>query len=309
LSKSDNFTIGMRDQLRGKIQAQIFGSYTLGYTKNNTNGAFSLPVNSYDMTSEWGRSPQDTRHRFNTGMQIRMPWNVSTTTQVNWNSSRPYNITTGQDCNADNSINDRPTDAALAVYQNNLSAWTAAGSNPTNFAGMVLSTNYCAIPGKVIPRNTGKGPGQFNVTLNFQKTVRLKSAEATPTNRAGNGGGVNGVNNFVEPQRGGGGGGNFGGGNGNFNGGNGNFNGNNNPNFNGQRGNNPNYQGGNRGNNNGNFNQNGNGKTVTFQFQIQNLLNNTQLNGYSGTMTSTFFGRASSARQPRQVEAGLRFNF
>jgi hypothetical protein len=33
------------------------------------------------------------------------------------------------------------------------------------------------------------------------------------------------------------------------------------------------------------------------------------LNGYSGTMTSSFFGKASSAQRPRQIEAGLRFNF
>ena len=64
----------------------------------------------------------------------------------------------------------------------------------------------------------------------------------------------------------------------------------------------------NEGPNNPNFQQN-NGKTVTFQMQIQNLLNHTQLNGYSGTMTSSFFGRANNARQPRQVEVGLRFNF
>jgi hypothetical protein len=81
VSKSNNFTIGMRNQIRGsKIQAQLFGSYTLGYTNNDTDGAFSLPVNSYDMHSEWGRSPQDTRHRFNTGMQIRWPWSITTTT-------------------------------------------------------------------------------------------------------------------------------------------------------------------------------------------------------------------------------------
>jgi len=43
--------------------------------------------------------------------------------------------------------------------------------------------------------------------------------------------------------------------------------------------------------------------------QVQNLLNNTQLNSFSGTMTSPFFGKASSARNARQVEVGLRFNF
>jgi hypothetical protein len=43
--------------------------------------------------------------------------------------------------------------------------------------------------------------------------------------------------------------------------------------------------------------------------QVQNLLNHTTFNGYSGTMTSDFFGRASNARNPRQIELGLRFNF
>ena len=48
---------------------------------------------------------------------------------------------------------------------------------------------------------------------------------------------------------------------------------------------------------------------MTFRIQVQNVLNNQQLNSYSGVMTSPFFGRANSARNPRQVEAGLRFNF
>ena len=295
LSKSNNFTIGMRNQMRGRIQGQMFASYTLGYIKNDTDGAFSLPVNSYDMHSEWGRSPQDTRHRFNTGMQIRLPWGVSTTTQVNWLSSRPYNITTGKDDNADFTINDRPTFAALC-------------SSPlvANIRGV-----NCSNPSdQVIPRNLAKGPGQFNVTMNFQKSVRLKRGEQTPpANRAGNGG-LNGVNNFLPPQRGGGGGFPGGGGGGDFGGqrGGGDFGGQRGDG--GQRGNRGGFGGGNRGQNNGGFNNApNNGPTVTFQMQVQNLLNNTQLNSFSGTMTSPFLGKASSARNPRQVEVGLRFNF
>jgi hypothetical protein len=244
------------------------------------------------MSSEWGRSPQDTRHRFNTGAQIRMPYGVNVTTQVNWSSSRPFNITTGTDDNADNSINDRPTFAALCA---------------SPLVSLLNGINCSSPSNKIIPRNLGNGPGQFNVTMNFQKTVRLTSPEKSPANRAG-AGSPNAVNNFVEPQRGGG-----GGGGGGFGGNNGGFGGNNGGDFGGQRngGNRGNFpNGGNNRGQNGNFNnQQNNGKTVTFQFQIQNLLNNTQLNGYSGTMTSSFFGKASSARNARQVEAGLRFNF
>ena len=62
---------------------------------------------------------------------------------------------------------------------------------------------------------------------------------------------------------------------------------------------------GNGGNNNGGFNNNQNnttGPTMTFRINVQNLLNNVQYNNFSGTMTSSFFGRANNARNPRQIE-------
>ncbi len=281
-SKSNNFSLSFREQIRGRLSGFFFGSYTLGYTRNDTDGAFNLPMDNYDLRSEWGRSGQDTRHRFQTGGQLRLPWGVSTTTQVQWSSSRPYNITTGRDDNFDTNINDRPTGVALCQF--------FQGAN-------------CSSPsGTIVERNSGKGPGQFNVNMSFQKTVALKSAESAAPGRAGN----NGVNSFAEPQRGGGGGfpgGGFPGGGeagqrGNFPGG-------------GQRGGRGNGPGGQRGQdnrgNNPNFNQRG--PTVTFQFQVQNLLNHAQFTNYIGTMTSDYFGKANNARNARQIEAGLRFNF
>ncbi|PYS37852.1 MAG: hypothetical protein DMG14_19825, partial [Acidobacteria bacterium] len=116
----------------------------------------------------------------------------------------------------------------------------------------------------------------------------------------------NAVNNFVEPQRGGGG---FpGGGGGDFGGqrGGGDVGGQRGGDYGGQRGNRGN--GGNRGNNGG-FNQQNNGPTMTIRVNVQNLLNNVQYNNFIGTMTSSFFGRANNARNPRQIEAGIRFNF
>lgn len=277
LSKSNNYTIGFRQQLRNKWNLNLFGNYTLGHQKNDTDGWQSTPVNSYDMSSEWGRSGNDTRHRFFTGANFRLPWAVTMTTQVNWNSSQPYNITTGKDNNNDKVINDRPTDIALCQF--------------------LRGSNCSALSGLTIARNTGIGPGQFNVQLNMQKTVRLKSAEkSAPGSRAGNNGPI-GVNNFAEPQRGGGGvpGGDFGGGP--RNGGD----------FGGQRGGQRGNQGGNR---NGGFNnQQNSSPTMTIRINVQNLLNNVQSNNYVGTMTSSFFGKANNGRNPRQIEAGIRFNF
>jgi hypothetical protein len=335
LSTSNNFTVSMRGQPRGRIQGMLGGSYTIGFAKNDTDGSFSLPVNSYDMLSEWGRSPQDTRHRFNTFGQIQLPWGIRTTTQVNWSSSRPYNITTGCDDNADFTINDRPSAALLEQFLILRSSFArvtcgprpilpATGQpDPTTLSLSELKQTVSSNPAAatVLSRNEGNGPGQFNIQMSFQKTVQLRSREAAgPANRAGNSG-LPGANNFVAPQRGGGGGfpgggggfpggGDFGGGQrggGDFGGGQ--RGGDRGGDFGGQRGNFP-GGGGNRGNRGqqGNFNQ-GNATTMTFTVQVQNLINHTQYNSYSGTMTSPFFGKASNARNPRQIELGLRFNF
>ena len=48
---------------------------------------------------------------------------------------------------------------------------------------------------------------------------------------------------------------------------------------------------------------------MTFRLQVQNIFNSVQLQNFSGTMTSPYFGKANAARNPRQVEAGVRFNF
>lgn len=43
--------------------------------------------------------------------------------------------------------------------------------------------------------------------------------------------------------------------------------------------------------------------------QVFNLLNHTNLAGFSGVETSPFFGQATSAQGPRRLEVGTRFNF
>jgi len=134
-SMSNNFTMGFRQTLRNKWNLNAFGNYTLGWNDNDTDGNFSVPQNNYDMRDEWGRSPFDQRHRFVTGVSFRTFGNIGVNTNVQANSNRPYNITTGHDDNGDTTVNDRP-------------------------AG--------------IKRNAGIGPAYFNVNFSLQKTVRLR---------------------------------------------------------------------------------------------------------------------------------------
>ena len=239
--------------MRNKWNLNLFGNYTLGYAYNDTDGAFSLPANNYDLRSEWGRAGQDTRHRFFTGVNFRTLWGINVNGIINAASARPYNITTGFDENGDTVTNDRP-------------------------AG--------------VKRNTGIGPSNFNTNLNFTKTISLKKTERP--NTASNGSG----NPFLDPQRGGGfpGGGFPGGGQGRPGG--------------------PGGPGGRPGGGGGPANGRGRpgglapvGPTMAFVVNIQNVLNNQQLAQYSGVLTSPFFGRANSARNPRQIEVGMRFNF
>ena len=243
-SFSKNVSVGFRANVPRAWNLNVFGNYTLGWNNNDTNGAFGTPMNNYDLAADWGRASQDTRHRFQTGINLRMPWNVNSMLFIQANSPRPFNITTGRDDNGDTVTNDRP-------------------------AG--------------VPRNAGIGPGSYNVNLNFSKTFNLRRQETPPNNNAANAAG----NSFAQQGGGGGrGGGGFPGGGPP-------------PGVGGDRG------GGNRG---GGFG-NPNGPRLSFNMSVNNLLNNTQLRGYSGVLTSPFYGRATGANNGRSLVVGLNLNF
>ena len=48
---------------------------------------------------------------------------------------------------------------------------------------------------------------------------------------------------------------------------------------------------------------------VGFYVQAQNLTNHNNYAGYSGTMTSPFFGQPTMVMNPRKVDMGMQFNF
>ncbi|MBY0497793.1 MAG: carboxypeptidase regulatory-like domain-containing protein [Cyanobacteria bacterium] len=48
---------------------------------------------------------------------------------------------------------------------------------------------------------------------------------------------------------------------------------------------------------------------IGFFINAQNLTNNPNYTGYSGTLTSRFFGQATAVQQPRRVDIGLNFGF
>ncbi len=182
----------------------MFGNYSISWTRNDSDGAFSAPANNYDLASEWGRASGDRRHFVFVGGMVSLPWGFRLSPMIQAGSGAPFNITTGIDDNRDTTFNDRPagiarnSDLPASLYP--LVANRCISNCLAGQGGAVLLRDYLYqnFPNGVI----AESPGMFNVNLGVSKTwgfgKRPQNDQA-----AGGGGG-----------RGGRGGGGFGGGGG-----------------------------------------------------------------------------------------------
>ena len=126
----------MSVMFRGRVGKDFdyIWQYTLSRTTDDTGGIFSLPANNYDLRGERGLADFNRRHKLDFAGTYEFPREVKLSAVVNVRSGTPFNITTGSDDNHDTVANDRP-------------------------AG--------------IGRNTGRGPGYFNVDLSIKKQFVL----------------------------------------------------------------------------------------------------------------------------------------
>ena len=178
LFTQNQLIVNVNSRLSKKVS--LFGFYTLGYANGNSDGG--SPMNQYDLRSEWGPTRFDTRHRFFIGGSITAPLKVVFSPFITGSSGAPYNITTGNDFNNDQIYNARPAFATDA---------SAPG---------VVSTAYGLLnidpqPGdKIIPRNYGRGPAQFNLNLRMARTWGFGKARegAAGVGAGGPGGGGGG---------------------------------------------------------------------------------------------------------------------
>jgi hypothetical protein len=106
---------------------RFFGNYTIGSTRNNTDGDFSLAP-GVTLDEEWGYAPQDVRHRLNAGINSQVVRNLAVSLNLNASSGTPYTVRTGFDDNGDLVFNDRPagvernTERAAAQWALNMTA-------------------------------------------------------------------------------------------------------------------------------------------------------------------------------------------
>jgi hypothetical protein len=150
--------------LRPNPKINLNVNYAFGKASGDTDGAGSFPANSYNLATEYGRSPFDVRHRLTLTGSIDTRWGVSFFPLIIASSGAPFNITTGSDSNADSLFTDRPafaTDLARTSVKR-----TAFGV-----------FDLAPLPGaRIIPRNFGAGPGYFSVNLRVARTFGFGSA-------------------------------------------------------------------------------------------------------------------------------------
>ncbi|HEX8337268.1 MAG TPA: carboxypeptidase regulatory-like domain-containing protein [Pyrinomonadaceae bacterium] len=139
----------------------LFANYTLNKAASDTDGINTLPANSYDLSTEYGRSSVDLRHLFFVGGAFDVPFGVRLSPFVLAFSGRPFNITTGRDANGDTIFNDRPAFAT---------DFSKPGVVVTEFGAFDPNPGPGAQP---IPRNYGDGPAFFAVSLTASKTLRF----------------------------------------------------------------------------------------------------------------------------------------
>jgi len=136
----------------------LFANYTWLRQRNDADGPFSLPADSYNLAGEWGPVAGVPHHVFSGMVNTAFRRNLRVGFTVAARTGLPYNVTTGRDDNRDTVFNDRPT----GVSRN--SAWTkgmwdAGGrvSYAFGFGNRSASGGMAGGPTVVIQRIGGTG--------------------------------------------------------------------------------------------------------------------------------------------------------
>jgi hypothetical protein len=201
-------------------RTMLFFNYAITRARNDTDGAFSVPANNFDLAAEWGPSAQDITHRVSGMFNMDLVAGFKLATSFSGNSATPYTITTGRDDNGDTVSNDRPD----GVGRN------SARASSRWDVGARLSYTF--------------GFGQRSGADGGPQIMIVRAGPGAETPMGGFSGGADDKRWRVE-----------------------------------------------------------------LFVAATNLLNHTNLTGYSGVMTSPFFGQPTSAAPARRLELGARFGF
>jgi Carboxypeptidase regulatory-like domain len=155
-SQQDELMLNLRGDLGSRLS--LFGTYRIGRKSADTDGAYTIPADSMDLSSEYGPSADDRRHQIVASATLQAFGGLIVEPAVVAASGRPFNITTGLDNNGDTFFMDRP---AFAVAGQAGAITTPLGVfNPNPQPGDVI-----------VPRNFGREPWDVSVALAISKAL------------------------------------------------------------------------------------------------------------------------------------------
>jgi hypothetical protein len=106
--EADAVNVGMNFSIPAR-RTFVFANYAWTNQRNDADGPFSLPADSYNLAAEWGRAAGVPRHMASAVFNTSLPRNLRLGVSTSARSGTPYTITTGRDDNADAVFNDRPS--------------------------------------------------------------------------------------------------------------------------------------------------------------------------------------------------------
>ncbi len=151
----------------------LFGFYVFNRAFSNTDGIGTFPANPYNSSGEYGPAATDVHHRATFGGSINLKWAIRISPFAVMQSGAPFDITTGSDPYGTTLFNARP---GIATDPNK------PGVIQTSYG--LLDPN--PTPGeRIVSRNFGRGPGQYNVNLRIAKVIGFGRERSSGSSRPG----------------------------------------------------------------------------------------------------------------------------
>jgi hypothetical protein len=126
----------------------FFGNYSLAWSENNTDGAFSVPATG-NLDREWGNAFSHAKHRFQGAFLTQAYRDLGIQINVNGHLGTAYGRQTGTDENGDLIFNDRPA----GIARNTLL------TDPTWTLNMFMGYSFTFGPSVQLPPGIQFGPG------------------------------------------------------------------------------------------------------------------------------------------------------
>jgi hypothetical protein len=146
----------------------LFGSYTMGYARSNTDSVGTFSANPYSAVGEYGPASTDIRNFETFGGTIQSKWKTTLSPLLTIRSGAPFNITAGRDLYGTTLFNGRP----------------GIASNP-NKPGLIQTPYGLLDPNPtpdetILTRNSGRGPGSVQLNLRLSKALGFGLSPVTP---------------------------------------------------------------------------------------------------------------------------------